>query len=52
MLILGIFVLELLVATLAWFGQRQLALGLFSITLILACICFNHHLTSHLNIQL
>lgn len=52
MLILGIFVLELVVAILAWFGQRRAAIILFAISLILACFCFNHHVTSDLTIQL
>lgn len=52
MLILGIFALWLLVVLLAWFGQRRAALCLFSITLILAGLCFYSHLTSTLSIEL
>lgn len=48
----SLFSLWFLVTVAAWTGFRRTSITLFVITLLLACIVFNHHLTSSINIQL
>lgn len=47
-----LFLLMLVVLSLAWLGKRRWAIAVFTVAFILTLFWFGHHLTSHLDIQL
>jgi len=47
-----LFVILLFTVVLAWLDQRKLALGCFSILILLATLYFYHHMYVELNLQL
>lgn len=48
----SIFFLWFIVALFAWFGFRRVSMILFVITLVVASVWFNHHVTTPLKIDL
>lgn len=48
----SLFIILLLTVALAWLGYRRGALTGFALSFVLGVMCFYHHVTSQLNIQL
>jgi len=48
---LALFFIYGICVLLAWFKQRQLAIGLFIALLVATACVFMHHITSQLNLQ-